>query len=169
VTVGQKAGFTVDAFPNRTFWGSVSQVRQSPITVQNVVTYDVVIGVSNPELLLKPGMTANARIVTAERDNILKVPLQALRFSPNGSGDAHQRRHKAETESDRNAHLWVSNAGNLRRVDVVRGLDDGNVVEIVSGDLRPGDQVVIDQSTSAGNSKSNSLGSAPRMGMPRHL
>ncbi len=80
VRLGQKAGFTVDAFPDRTFWGSIAQIRQSPITVQNVVTYDVVIAVSNPELLLMPGMTANARIVTAERDDVLKVPLQALRF-----------------------------------------------------------------------------------------
>ena len=170
VSVGQKAGFTVDAFPNRTFWGSVSQVRQSPITVQNVVTYDVVIAVSNPELLLKPGMTANARIVTASRSNVTKVPLQALRFSPNGTGDEHQHHHKSGTDSDRNAHIWVSNGGTLRQVDVVRGLDDGNVVEIVSGDLRPGDQVVIDQSTSAGASgKSSALASAPRMGMARHL
>ena len=74
--------------------GTVSQVRQAPITVQNVVTYDVVIAVSNPELLLKPGMTANARIVTAERDDVLKVPLQALRFSPDGGNETGNRAHR---------------------------------------------------------------------------
>jgi len=176
VQVGQKAGFTVDAFPDRTFWGSVAQVRQSPITVQNVVTYDVVIAVSNPELLLKPGMTANARIVTAERDGVLKVPLQALRFSPTGA-EEHQHHHGAANgtktaQSDRNGHLWVSAGGKIRRVKVVRGLDDGNVVEIVSGDLHPGDQVIIDQSSPGGvgaGAKRPGPGSGAPMGMPRHL
>ena len=79
---GQRATFRVDAFPERDFDGVVGQVRQAPITVQNVVTYDVVINVSNPELLLKPGMTANVTIVTAQRDNVLRVPVQALRFRP---------------------------------------------------------------------------------------
>jgi HlyD family secretion protein len=164
VHVGQKAGFTVDAFPDRTFWGEVAQVRQSPITVQNVVTYDVVIAVSNPELLLKPGMTANARIVIAERNQALKVPLQALRFSPDGAVQ-HQHAHLAKDGSGRNAHVWVSDDGKLRKVDVVRGLDDGNVVEIVSGDLHEGDQVAIDEtkrSTAQASSRSG-----PRM--PHHF
>ncbi len=174
VKVGQKAGFTVDAFPDRTFWGSVAQVRQSPITVQNVVTYDVVLAVSNPELLLMPGMTANARIVTAERDGVLTVPLQALRFSPTGAADEHHHRAgngSATGQSDRNGHLWVEDGGTLRRVNVVRGLDDGNVVEIVSGDLQPGQQVVIDQSSSGGSSsgsKRSPVSGAP-MGIPHHL
>lgn len=177
VQVGQKAGFTVDAFPDRTFWGSVAQVRQSPITVQNVVTYDVVIAISNPELLLKPGMTANARIVTAERDNVLKVPLQALRFSPNGTAE-HEHHHAGggngtkTARSDRNGHVWVDDAGKLRKVKVVRGLDDGSVVEIVSGDLQESDQIVIDQSTPAsgiGPGKHPPGGGAPMAGMPHHL
>src|SRR5580658_4420751 len=78
----QKTDFTVDAFPNRTFHGLVVQVRNSPITVQNVVTYDTVIGVSNPDLKLKPGMTANVSIIVAERSNVLKIPNAALRFRP---------------------------------------------------------------------------------------
>ena len=160
VLVGQKAGFTVDAFPERTFWGVVSQVRQSPITVQNVVTYDVVIAVSNPELLLKPGMTANARIVIAERDHALQVPLQALRFSPDGQHQ-HTHAHAEKTQPNRNAHVWVSEGGKLRKVDVVRGLDDGQVVEIVSGDLHAGDQVVIDENRTA--SASTALSGGPRL------
>ncbi len=91
VRIGQRAEFTVDAFPHHTFLGNVSQVRQAPITVQNVVTYDVVLNVSNPELLLKPGMTANARIITAEQEDVLKVPLQALRFTPGGGGKVTTR------------------------------------------------------------------------------
>jgi len=165
VHVGQKAGFTVDAFPDRTFWGSVAQVRQSPITVQNVVTYDVVIAVSNPELLLKPGMTANARIVIAERENALKVPIQALRFSPEGSAQ-HQHAQGSKPQSNRNTHLWISEGGNLRKVDVVRGLDDGNAVEIVSGDLHPGDQVVIDQTLTV---SANGAGSTTGPRLPRRF
>ena len=82
--VGQKSSFTVEAFPSRTFWGTVSQVREAPITVQNVVTYDVVVSVDNPDFALLPGMTANTRIITDERDDVVRVPLKALRFSPRG-------------------------------------------------------------------------------------
>jgi HlyD family secretion protein len=168
VQAGQKAGFTVDAFPDRTFWGEVAQVRQSPITVQNVVTYDVVIAVSNPELLLKPGMTANARIVIAEREQALSVPLQALRFSPEGTTGQHPHAHGAKAQPNRKAHVWVSEGGKLRKVEVVRGLDDGNVVEIVSGDLHPGDQVVIDENRTAAATAGTALSGGPR-GMPRRL
>src|SRR5271156_5581259 len=86
VQVGQPVDFTVDAYTSRVFKGAVAQVRQAPITVQNVVTYDVVIAVANPELLLMPGMTANITIVEARRDDVLRVPLRALAFSPRHHG-----------------------------------------------------------------------------------
>jgi len=82
--VGPQATFTVEAFPGRTFTGTVAQIREAPITVQNVVTYNVVVTVDNADLALLPGMTANTRIITDERDDVLRVPLQALRFSPQG-------------------------------------------------------------------------------------
>ena len=82
VEAGQKVDFTVDAFPKLTFHGEVVQVRNAPITVQNVVTYDTVIGVNNADLKLKPGMTANVSIVGAQRDNALKISNAALRFRP---------------------------------------------------------------------------------------
>ena len=82
VEEGQTVNFTVDAFPDRKFAGKVIQIRNSPTTVQNVVTYDTVIEVSNPDLKLRPGMTANATIITAERDGVLKIPNAALRFRP---------------------------------------------------------------------------------------
>ena len=82
VEVGQEVEFTVDAFPYRTFRGKVIQVRNAPLTVQNVVTYDTVIEVSNPDLKLKPGMTANVSIVVARRENVLRVPNSVLRFRP---------------------------------------------------------------------------------------
>jgi HlyD family secretion protein len=86
VKPGQRAYFTVQSYPNRTFWGSVRQIREGPITVQNVVTYDVVIDVKNDDLALFPGMTADAHIITAERSNVLRVPLPAIRFNPEGAG-----------------------------------------------------------------------------------
>src|SRR5438552_4182088 len=82
VQVGQDVDFTVDAFPTQTFHGKVVQVRNAPITVQNVVTYDTVIGVSNPDLKLKPGMTANVSIIIARKDNVLQIKNAALRYRP---------------------------------------------------------------------------------------
>src|SRR6516164_377904 len=85
VEVGQDVDFTVDAFPMRTFHGKVVQVRNAPITVQNVVTYDTVIGVSNPDLKLKPGMTANVSIIAARKDSVLQIKNAALRYRPAGA------------------------------------------------------------------------------------
>ncbi len=84
VRPGERSFFTVQAYPTRTFWGKVRQVREGPITVQNVVTYDVVVDVKNDDLALFPGMTADAHIITAERQNVLRVPLPAIRFNPEG-------------------------------------------------------------------------------------
>src|SRR5262245_66513709 len=82
VKIGQNVDFTVDAFPMETFHGQVVQVRNAPITVQNVVTYDTVIGVSNPELKLKPGMTANVSIIVAQKGDVLQIKNAALRYRP---------------------------------------------------------------------------------------
>src|SRR5713101_7476967 len=86
VVVDQAVDFTVDAFPTQTFHGKVVQVRNAPITVQNVVTYDTVIGVSNPDLKLKPGMTANVSIIAARKDNVLQIKNAALRYRPTEAG-----------------------------------------------------------------------------------
>src|SRR5262249_23886183 len=88
VQVGQTATFTVDAYQNTTFTGKVTQVRNAPITVQNVVTYDAVVQVANPDLKLKPGMTANISFLIADRQDVVKVPTSALRFQPDGA--AHE-------------------------------------------------------------------------------
>jgi HlyD family secretion protein len=85
VRVGQRVTFTVDAYQNITFTGEVTQVRNAPITVQNVVTYDAVVQVANPDLRLKPGMTANVSFLVAERQDVIKVPTAALRFQPEGA------------------------------------------------------------------------------------
>ncbi len=134
---GQEASFTVEAFPNRTFHGKVTQIRQAPVSVQNVISYDVVTTTDNPDLALKPGMTAMAHIVTAQKHDVLKVPQAAVRFSPHGfasdQGAAGRRTGGV---------VWVRRAGTLQPVAVQLGLADENDVEVTGGDLRPGDEVV---------------------------
>ncbi len=137
---GDKAYFAVDAFPKRTFSGTVSQVRQSPQTVQNVVTYDIVVSVDNTDLALKPGMTAATRIVIDEHEDVLRVPSQALRYVP-----ADLRGKPAEQPQ-----VWVLREGKPVAVPVTTGLDDDNFTEIVKGDIKPGDQVVTAEQRSTG-------------------
>ncbi len=141
VREGETAVFGVDAFPDRVFEGTLGQVRQVPISVQNVTTYDVVVNVPNPEFLLKPGMTANVTITTARRDNVLRVPIQALRFSPTSA--MHNSTNPA---GSRERRVWVAKGSAIRPVSIVAGLDDGQYVEVVSGDLRPGELVVTARS-----------------------
>jgi HlyD family secretion protein len=147
---GAAASFTVDAFPQLVFHGQVTQVRQAPISVQNVITYDVVVTVANPGLLLKPGMTATAKIVKAQSTNVLRVPSQALRFTP--AGAAKHAGAKAAHAGQR--VVWVDRAGKLVRVPVTVGLDDDSFAEIKAGDLKLGDQVVTSQSTAGAAAKS---------------
>lgn len=147
---GERATFTVEAFPDRTFDGTVTQVRQAPQTVQNVVTYDVVIGAANTQDLLKPGMTATVHVVTAERQNVLRVPDQALRFTPGGlTGSGAGAAVKPVGTSGRNGEatgsVWVLRNGRPARVAVSVGLDDGASAEIAGGGLQPGDQVIVSQ------------------------
>lgn len=144
VKVGDKASFTVDAYPRRVFEGTVTQVRQSPQTVQNVVTYDAVVGVDNHDLALMPGMTASTQIIIDQRPDVLRVPDQALRYAPGSSG--------AAAPENGAAHVFVLRGGSPVAVPVVVGLDDGNFSEIVNGDLHPGEQVIVaEESTAASN------------------
>jgi HlyD family secretion protein len=134
-----RANFTVDAFPRRAFAGAVSQVRQSPQTLQNVVTYDVVVSVDNSDLALKPGMTAATRIVIDQRSEALRVPSQALRYSPS------ELRGKP---ADR-PQVWVLRDGKPVAVSVTSGLDDDTFAEIVKGELQPGDRVIVSEQREA--------------------
>jgi HlyD family secretion protein len=173
VQLGQNATFKVDAFPEREFEGAVIQVRQAPITVQNVVTYDVVVGVANPEQLLKPGMTANLTIVTARRDDVLRVPVQALRFHPDGVAHHHGNwgsqqnasgSQMASNHIPRKARIWLDDSGKMTPVAVVTGLDDGTNVEIRGGQVQPGQLVVTDQVKTGDNAPArSSSGGPPRM------
>ncbi len=143
---GQPASFLVDAYPGRTFHGRVAQVRNAPITVQNVVTYDVVIAVDNQDLALKPGMTATVTITTAERDDALRVALRALRFDPTHQEAPAAAATPATPRPRREVSpaVWVLGSdGKLQRVEVQTGLRDDEHVEITGGDLHEGEAVVV--------------------------
>jgi HlyD family secretion protein len=136
VRVGQPATFTVDAYPTRPFHGVVTQIRQAPINVQNVITYDVVIGVSNPDLKLFPGMTANVRILTARHDDVLRIPNAALRFRP---ADAPLPKRGGATQT-----VWI--VGPDRKpapVEVKLGISDGTYTEVTGGNLAVGQEVIL--------------------------
>ena len=148
---GAEASFTVDAFPRRTFPGRVTQVRQAPVSVQNVITYDVVITVDNPGLLLKPGMTATARIVTAQARDVLRVPSQALRFTPSGVA----KPGLAQATKPAQRVVWIDRDGRLVAIPVTVGLVDEAFAEIKAGDLKTGDSVVTSEAV-AGASKRSS-------------
>lgn len=141
--VGAIASFTVDAFPRQSFHGRVTQVRQAPVSVQNVITYDAVITVDNPDLLLKPGMTATARIVTGSALNVLRIPLQALRFTPTAA--ARTATARPATRGQR--IIWVQRDGRLVPLPVTIGAVGDTFVEVRQGDLKPGDAVVISEAS----------------------
>ena len=138
VKVGQDVEFTVDAYTDTTFKGKVWQVRQAPIIVQNVVTYDVVIEVNNRDLKLMPGMTANVSIVIQTRHDALRITNAALRFrmseKPSGAGPGEKK----------GPAIWILENGKPKRVPITPGISDGNYTEIVSGDLKEGQQTIVE-------------------------
>jgi HlyD family secretion protein len=202
---GMGATFTVDAFPGEKFRGKVRQIRNAPTTLQNVVTYDAVIDVANPDLKLRPGMTANITFIAAEKDDVLRVPNAAMRFRPTpeifaalgmpvppavreaadrnrggsagagsgarsgaGSGDGaraggpggpggpgggHARAGgRGDGPADRRS-VWAMRDGRPQMVPLRIGLSDGSMTEIVEGDLREGEVVVVDASVADGQTE----------------
>lgn len=136
VVEGQQATFTVDAFPEDVFKGSVTQVRLQPTTESNVVTYEVVVDAPNPDLKLKPGLTANLTIYTMQKDSVLLVPLKALRFQPENAPEP-----VADSVNPRARVLWTQSPQGLQPVNVTTGDNDGIFAEI-TGDIKEGDKVV---------------------------
>ncbi|MBI5237587.1 MAG: efflux RND transporter periplasmic adaptor subunit [Deltaproteobacteria bacterium] len=136
VKEGQMVEFTVDAYPESIFNGHVSEVRNAPIIVQNVVAYDVVVKVENPRLMLKPGMTANVRIITAVRKDVVKLPNAALRFTP---PDARK-----ENAGQKGKAVWIVENNKPKRLPVTIGISDGSFTEMVSGDVRQGQELIAE-------------------------
>lgn len=144
---GMEASFIVDAYPSERFTGVIQQVRNAATTVQNVVTYDAVIAVENPDLKLRPGMTANAAIVYNRREDTLRVPNAALRFRPPaGSGSdppGFDRWQNGITDSSPKA-AWAMRGARPVQVHVKTGITDGAFTEVDSGALHEGDVVVVE-------------------------
>ena len=175
---GQKAKFTVDAFPNRNFTGDVQQIRLNPTNQQNVVTYNVRINVANPEQVLLPGMTAYVNIAVLQRNDVLLVPNAALRFKPadaagkksengakaastaamptgsDGGGD-----RKGKKRDGQSGTVYVLAGEEIKPVSVQLGITDNRNTEIVSGDLQAGDRVITGENNNGnGPGKPSSVG-----------
>lgn len=171
IKTGQHAEFTVDAFPDSTFHGTVEQIRIAPITVQNVVTYDVVIKVDNTDMRLKPGMTANVSVIVASREAVLKIPNAALRFRPTEKDGVNPRPTTERTSGGppgktiregtagqlagppsavrrisgpRPYAVWILDKGQPKRIAITLGISDGAFTEVASGDLREGHEVIVE-------------------------
>ena len=133
---GQKVEFSVDSFPDEIFEGVVTQVRNNPITTSNVVTYEVIISIDNRELKLKPGMTANVEIITAEKENVLLVPNKALRFYVTDE-NGEVRRYKDKG-------IWIIRRGKPERVSIATGIVDDDFTEVISDQVHAGDTVILE-------------------------
>lgn len=153
LTPGMAATFTVDAYPSRPFTGRLRQIRNAAQTIQNVVTYDAVIDVDNPNLLLKPGMTANVVFVAAQKDDVVRLRNAALRFQPDPtllarigvkspSGDS-------SVQSAGRRTVWVLRSGQPEPVVISTGITDGTWTELLGGTLQPGDTLITDMTVSA--------------------
>jgi len=161
VKVGQEVDFTVDAYPDSTFKGKVWQKRQAPITVQNVVTYDVVIQVNNSDFRLMPGMTANVSVIIETRHDVLRITNAALRFRmterPAGSGAGAAQ--KPAGGEKKGPSVWVLEQGKPKRVPITPGITDGAYTQVESGDLKEGQLIIVESL----KKKGQSAPSGPRM------
>ena len=163
VKEGQRVTFTVDAFPDDTFEGQVTQVRQEATTESNVVTYEVVISAPNDDLKLKPGLTANVVIFTMEAKDVLAVPSKALRFTPR---EAMLNSDETITDTDAKEKVWVKEGTNLKAVAVETGMTNGTLTQINKG-LKPGTHVLTEVTAIQPEAEGEQQNSNPFMPRPR--
>ncbi len=163
VKEGQRVTFTVDAFPDDTFEGQVTQVRQEAATESNVVTYEVVISAPNDDLKLKPGLTANVVIFTMEAKDVLAVPSKALRFTPR---EAMLNSDETITDTDAKEKVWVKEGSNLKAVAVETGMTNGTLTQITKG-LKPGTHVLTEVNAMQVEAEGEQQNSNPFMPKPR--
>jgi HlyD family secretion protein len=186
--VGQPVRFTVDAYPDQTFRGTIAQIRLNATVNQNVVTYPVIIEVANPELALRPSMTANVSIDVATVHDVLRVPNSALRFRPqeaDSDGSAEERAARTAGSGPGAAARQLDQTGGGKRpsrggqtvytiasaglgepapVEIRTGISDGRFTQVASGELKPGDTVVVGLATTKASSASPVGGQSPRGG-----
>jgi HlyD family secretion protein len=152
IQAGQEVLFTVDAFPERTFSGKVSQVRFAPKQEQNVVTYATIIEVANPDLVLRPGMTATVSIIANEKKDVLRIPNIALRFKADPADkylyyyDEEKDKDSGDEEELLNLQqsLWIINdSGQVKRIPIKAGISDGRYTEVLNGSIDKGEKVIV--------------------------
>ncbi|MBP3788696.1 MAG: efflux RND transporter periplasmic adaptor subunit [Prevotella sp.] len=163
VREGQRVAFTVDAFPDDSFEGKVTQVRQQPTTESNVVTYEVVISAPNNDLKMKPGLTANVTIYTLEKNDVLVAPSKALRFMPN---EALLSEGQKIEDVEAAQKVWTLDGNTFKAHKVETGTTNGILTEIVSG-ISEGTEVLTDFSISGGEEENEQQASNPFMPKPR--
>lgn len=170
VKEGQKVTFTVDAFPDDIFNGSVTQVRLQPTTTSNVVTYEVVVDAPNPSFKLKPGLTANITITTIEKTDVLLIPLKAFRFKPsNAPAEGSPKTNIAGNQTDTanpvsQKQIWIQTEKGVVPASISVGVTDGIYTEVISG-AKEGDKVItgVEQSTVTTAKGSGDSGTSPFM------
>ena len=163
VKAGERVSFTVDAYPNDTFEGTVKQVRQEATTTNNVVTYEVVISAPNTDLKLKPGLTANVTIYTQENNGVLSVPTKALRYTPQKEtvGD------RKILDSNGKNKVWTIEGNNIVAHSVNIGISDGTHTQILSG-IQEGKEVITgvsattDEESTGSSQESSPFAPGPR-------
>jgi HlyD family secretion protein len=159
IEVGQPASLTVDTYPQDPFNGMVSKIYNQPTISQNVVTYNVVINVKNPGLKLRPGMTANVTIIIGQKDSVLKIPNAALRFRPPDLKEDHEKRKGSagDLKGSESVHplstIWVVEKDILSPARVKLGISDGQYSEVISGDIKEGQEIAIEINKSTVSSK----------------
>ncbi|MDD2734482.1 MAG: efflux RND transporter periplasmic adaptor subunit [Desulfuromonadaceae bacterium] len=176
IQLQQKAGFTVDSYPEQTFRGKVIQIRSAPIITQNVVTYVVVVSVDNSDMKLKPGMTANVSIEVAKKDDVLKLPPAALRFKPKSKSDEPKEKSNSDRNGtssqrpaggkggpgkgrERSLQVYLLVNGTPVAVPVKTGIANNSSIELVESTLKEGDEVIIEQVS--GDLKKGGAGASP--------
>ena len=155
VKEGQVVEFSVDSFPDEIFYGMVTQVRNEAITTSNVVTYEVIIEIDNRDLRLKPGMTANVEVITAQKENVLLVPNKALRFTYDDGTSLTKKRYKDKG-------LWILEKGKPVRVSITTGVYDDDFTEVTNANLDEGEEIILEEKDSTA-----ARARAMRMRMPR--
>src|SRR5687767_8779731 len=185
----QEVTFTVDAFPTRRFRGRVHQVRNAPIAVQNVVTYDAVVRIDNKELLLKPGMTANVQFLVSRQEDVLSIPNMAMRFKPPEYKDEAQELLRQEQSraaprvgarrtsrsgsvggggrSERRVRIYVLREAKAHPIEVLLGITDGSKTEVRDGDLKENDAVIIGTASGAGSQAQTGVANPFQPSQPR--
>lgn len=164
VKEGQRVTCTVDAFPEDTFQGFVSQVRQEAAAESNVVTYEVVISAPNEDLKLKPGLTANVNIFTLEMKDILTIPNKALRFTPN---EAMLSEGETIQNAEGKTKVWVKEGSVLKAMPVKTGLTNGTLTQVLEG-LAPGTEIITEIQVVMPEGEQKQMNTNPFMPQPRN-